>query len=82
MLGIPYNLQGLTHLNLKTYFHLDSDPELINIFIIDRTIIMLSFSAGTGDNGQIENISWAPAALIHADKAAFYECGFIGCNTH
>ena len=25
-----------------------------------------------------EKITWAPAALVNADKASFYECGFVG----
>ncbi|XP_065628841.1 probable pectinesterase 55 [Quercus suber] len=29
-------------------------------------------------NDVVKKITWAPAALLYADKASFYECGFIG----
>ncbi|KAF4347224.1 hypothetical protein F8388_009894 [Cannabis sativa] len=30
-----------------------------------------------GGKGSMRNITWAPAAMIAADKASFYRCGFI-----
>ena len=29
-------------------------------------------------NDVVKKITWAPAALLYADKASFYECGFVG----
>ena len=29
-------------------------------------------------NDVVKKITWAPAALLYADKASFYDCGFVG----
>ena len=29
-------------------------------------------------NDVVKKITWAPAALLDAEKASFYECGFVG----